>query len=446
MHGELISGDAMAYWSGACLDSRTVRGEELFFALAGEQTDGHRFVGGALESGAAAAVVQSRAGLADAAPLIEVDDTFRALHRLTRTIRLQVPRRLIGITGSSGKTTTKDLLAAMLGKRFRTAASPGNLNNLYGFPVALLGIPDDTEWMVAEMGMSTPDELRSVSLLGRPDVAVFTNVREAHLESFGTLASIAEAKAELLAGLAPDGLVVANADDPQVRRIARRHDGPLVWYGSGDAEVTVEGVELRPEGAPGTRFRLSAAGQQVEVELPLHGLYNVENFLAAAACAQALGVSPAEIADSVAAIESPPMRGVVHRLPGDVTLIDDAYNSNPDALDRAAESAAALPATRRWAVLGEMLELGPRSAELHRAAGAAVADRGFSLIYGVGSLARPMLESAAGAGATTRWFASAEAAAAEVGAEVRAGDVVLVKGSRGVRLERVVEALLGGVA
>ena len=259
MQGELISGDPTLQWEGACLDSRVVRPDELFFAISGEQTDGHRFVGQALSSGAAAAVVDERQLEADG-PLIRVDDPYRALHRLTRWIRNQVPEHLVAVTGSSGKTTTKELLAAMLGRRFRTAANPGNLNNLYGFPLALLGIPDDTEWMVAEMGMSTPEELRQLSLLGRPDVAVFTNVREAHLEFFGSLEAIAEAKAELLAGLSPDGLVVANASDPLVRRIALRHSGEVIWYGGPDADVQALDVRAAPDGVTGSLFTLQAEG------------------------------------------------------------------------------------------------------------------------------------------------------------------------------------------
>jgi UDP-N-acetylmuramoyl-tripeptide--D-alanyl-D-alanine ligase len=443
MHGELISGDGTAFWSGISLDSRRVRGGELFFAFSGEQTDGHRFVGAALEAGAVAAVVENPDAVGEAAPLIAVDDTFRALHRLTREIRSQVPQRLVGITGSSGKTTTKELLAKMLARTYRAASSPGNLNNLFGFPVALMSIPDDTEWMVAEMGMSTPGELKGVSLLGQPDVAVFTNVREAHLEAFGTLEAIAEAKAELLAGLAADGIVIANADDPQVVRIANRHSGRIVWYGRGDADVTVRDVGPRSSGAVGTAFRLCVAGDEVAVELPLHGLYNVDNFLAAAACAWALEVPLAEIAAAVGAIEPSPMRGVVHQLADEVVIIDDAYNSNPDALGRALESAAALPATRHWAVLGEMLELGPRAGELHAAAGEAVGRHGFSPVFGVGDAARELIRAAGSAGAETRWYATAAEAAGEVAAELRRGDVVLVKGSRGVGLEAVVEALLG---
>jgi len=441
MRGELISGDATARWSGVSLDSRSVSGGELFFALAGARTDGHRFVAAAQDAGATAAVVQTEPEESWSGAVVGVDDTLEALHDLTRAVRSEVPEHLVAVSGSSGKTTTKEMLAAMLAGSYRTAASPGNLNNLYGFPVALLGIPDDTEWMVAEMGMSTPDELRQVSLLGRPDVVVFTNVRAAHLEAFGTVESIAAAKAELLSGLAVGGTVVANAADPWVRWIAAQHSGTVVWYGSDEADVRVS--DLRQAGA-GWSFLLHAAGESVRVELPLFGRYNVENFLAAAACAQLLGVPLVEIAASLERYQGPPGRGVVHRLSDGVTLVDDSYNSNPDALTRALQSARDLAGDRHWAVVGEMLELGETAVELHRQVGREAARLGFSPLVGVGELARELLESASDQGAETHWFGDADSAASFVASERRPGDVLLVKGSRAVALEVVVDRLLAG--
>jgi UDP-N-acetylmuramoyl-tripeptide--D-alanyl-D-alanine ligase len=439
MRGELISGDGKTLWSGVRLDSRSVSGGELFFALAGERTDGHRFVAAAQAAGATAAVVQEVPDASGSGAMVRVDDTLEALHDLSRAVRSEVPRRLVAVTGSIGKTTTKEMLAAMLAARFRTAASPGNLNNLYGFPVALLGIPDDTEWMVAEMGMSTPDELRQVSLLGRPDVAVFTNVRAAHLEAFGTVESIAAAKAELLAGLVDGGTVVANAADPWVRWIADQHPGTVIWYGSDEADVRVSEVR---QVDTGWSFLLHVAGGSVRVELPLFGRYNIENFLAAAACAHHLEVSLTEIAASPGRYQAPPRRGVVHQLPGGVTLVDDTYNSNPDALTRALRSARNLAGNRHWAVVGEMLELGPTAVELHRQVGSEAARLGFSPLVGVGQLARELLESAAEQGAETHWFENAAAAVPFVTSQSRPGDVLLVKGSRGVALEVVVDHLL----
>ncbi len=437
--GAGVGDPATGVFEGAAIDSRHLRGQELFFALAGEHTNGHRFVAQALGAGAAAAVVSEP----DLAPphgaiLIRVEDTLRALHDLTREVRRQVPRQLVGLTGSAGKTTTKELLAAMLAKRYRVAKSPGNLNNLLGFPLALLSIPDDTEWMVAEMGMSTPGELAGVSRLARPDVAILLNVKPVHLENFGTLRAIAEAKAEILAGLPASGILVANADDPEVVRVAARHPGRIVWFGSGEsAEVRLaSAVSELPTG--GSRFELATPAGTVTIELALHGAYNARNFLAAAACAVTLDVALSDLA--AAALEARPAagRGEVRELPDGITLIDDSYNSNPEALAEALASAARRPATRRWAVLGEMLELGPTEGEFHRQAGHLAAELGFAPVVGVGALAT---ELAAAAGPAGRWYATAQEAAAALEGELAAGDLVLVKGSRGVGLERVVAEL-----
>jgi UDP-N-acetylmuramoyl-tripeptide--D-alanyl-D-alanine ligase len=451
--GRVTAGDPGAMIDGAAIDSRAVRGGELFFAFAGTRTDGHRFVPDALARGAAAAIVQEelQEGLQEDLPvrpagaLIRVPDTFKALHDLARHVRTRVPERLVGITGSAGKTTTKELLAAMLARRFRVSWTPGNLNNLYGFPLSLLNVPDGTQWMVAEMGMSTPGELRQLSLLGRPDAALFTVVRPVHLEFFDSVQAIAEAKSELLAGLAPDGFIVANADDPEVARIASRHGARVVWYGLRSAAADVKARDLTPEpaGGVGSRFVLEAGGDAVEVRLPLHGLYNVENCLAAAACAWALGLPLAEIAEAVRGVKPAAMRGVVHRAANGFTLIDDSYNSNPDALEKALEGAALLPGERRIAVLGDMRELGPTGPRFHREAGERAARLGFSPIVGVGELSRELAGAAEMAGAAAVWVPDAAAAADWAAGEVRPGDLVLVKASRGVGLEKVVRRLLG---
>jgi UDP-N-acetylmuramoyl-tripeptide--D-alanyl-D-alanine ligase len=470
--GRVAAGDPQALLHGAAIDSRQVAGRgELFFAFAGARADGHRFVGDAFRRGAGGAVVQDldaaaaswpalhEAGAAPGA-VIQVADTFAALHAVARRVRERVPRRLVGITGSAGKTTTKELLAAMLAARFRVASSPGNFNNLYGFPLSLLNVPDDAEWMVAEMGMSTPGELRRLSLLGRPDVALFTVVRPAHLEFFDGLRGIAEAKAELLAGLAPDGLVVANAGDAEVVRIARTHAGArrVLWYGLDAAAVAAGGAADLPlevtahdiapgPGGLGSRFVLEAGGERQAVTLALHGLYNVENCLAAAAVAAALGVPLPAIAAAAAAARPSAGRGVVHRVrgrSGALTVIDDSYNSNPDALEKALAGAAQLPAARRLAVLGAMLELGPEAARYHREGGRTAARLGFSPVAGVGELARELVAGAQEGGAAADWCADAAAAAGWAAASVRADDLVLVKGSRGVGLDAVVRRLLEG--
>ena len=440
MNGQLLAGDRRARWSGAALDSRRVEGGELFFALPGEQTDGHLFVGDALAKGAAAAVVQRPVGHLQRGSLIQVDDVFSALHALTRHVRRRLPESLVGVTGSAGKTTTKELLARMLARRFRAAGSPGNLNNLYGFPLALLSLPEGTQWMVAEMGMSTPGELSQVSRLGRPDVVVLTNVRAAHLEFFGDVREIGDAKGEILDGLREGGLVVANADDPEVMRIAVRHSGPVVTYAlSADADHQAHEIEAMAES--GTRFAWRARGEDVRVRLPLLGTYNIENFLAAAACASELGISREAIVEAAAEAVAELWRGQIHQLQG-VTIVDDSYNSNPAALAAALTSASALPGKRYFAVLGAMLELGASSDEYHRKLGGEAVDEGFSTVFGVGDEARALVEAVRHRGGEGEWFASAKEVAPAIAARLEPGDVVLVKGSRGIGLEAVVEYLL----
>jgi UDP-N-acetylmuramoyl-tripeptide--D-alanyl-D-alanine ligase len=457
MSGSLIGGQETSRFVGAAIDSRRTAAGNLFFALEGERTDGHRFIADAWARGAAAVVVHRDPNAEDGAWL-RVEDTFRALHDLTRHVRESVPRQLVAITGSVGKTTTKELLAAMLATTWRTAKSPGNLNNLYGFPLSLLGVDDDCEWMVAEMGMSTPGELRAISLLGRPDVAVLTNVRPAHLASFPDLDGIAEAKGELLAGVPANGVVVANADDERVMRIAARHAGRLVRFGHlrntdrsdhrrDNVDFALADVRPRPDGAIGSVFSLIAnpagKGETVEVTLPLHGLYNAENCLAAAACAHALGVSLQDIARAVSQAKPGAMRGVVETLADGVVLVDDTYNANPDAVERALESAALLAAERRIAVLGDMLELGATSAALHTRVGKVAAHLGFDLVVGVGAESKTLVEAAGLGGCRTLWLPDATAAVTwtrEADGPKR-GDLVLVKGSRGIALEAVTQSL-----
>jgi len=442
MSGQLLHGDPDAHWSGAALDSRQITGGELFFALSSGRTDGHRFVGESLARGAAGAVVEEAVSPPATGGLIKVDDSLGALHLLTRHVRARLPERLVAVTGSAGKTTTKDLLALMLAKRYAVARNPGNLNNLFGFPISLLGVPEGTEWMVAEMGMSTPGELRQLAELGRPDFIIYTNVRPVHLEFFESLRGIAEAKAELLEGLSSEGIVIANADDREVVRIVARHPCRKVWFGlEQNAEFGAESVVELPSG--GSRFVFRVGDDRYPASLPLYGRYSVENFLAAAACAHTVGLDIEEILEAAAQAEPGSGRGVVHRLPENVLLVDDTYNSNPDALSQAMVSARALEGRRHWAVLGSMLELGAGAADFHRQLGREAVGLGFAPVLAVGTEARALAEGVSEAGGTAVWMESAEEAAVRAGKELAPGDVVLIKGSRGIGLDLVVEHLLG---
>jgi UDP-N-acetylmuramoyl-tripeptide--D-alanyl-D-alanine ligase len=402
--------------------------------LPGRFADGHDFARVALERGAAAALVGRE--LAGLSPLLVVDDPLLALHELTRQVRRSTPQHLVGLTGSAGKTTTKEILANLLAARYRVARSPGNLNNLLGFPLALLGIPEDTEWMVAEMGMSTPGELGGVSRLGRPDVCLFTNVGTAHLGGLGSREAIVDAKAELLEGLSPDGLVVANADNAGCRAIAARFPGRTVWFGNEQA-YRIAGFEASAEGG---RFELISPAGSAWISLPLLGEHNAVNFLAAATVAIELGVSPATCAEIAPTLRPVAGRGVATQLPSGARLLDESYNANPEATRVALAAARSLPGNRHLAVLGAMLELGDESESLHREVGRYAAELGFEVLA-VGDEARPLAEAAA-----APWLPDAEAAAAAVANRTFGpGDVILVKGSRGIGLERVVAALSGGL-
>ncbi len=445
MQGSLIWGSETAQWEGVDIDSRRLTGGELFIALAGERVDGHDFVNAAFEAGASGVVVEHQLEMVGQPETrgagILVSDSFVALHHLTRKVRSEKPEHLVAVTGSAGKTTTKELLHRMLAKRFRTAASPGNFNNLYGFPLSLLNIPNDTEWMVAEMGMSEPGELGQVSALGQPEMAVFTNVGEAHLERLGSLEAVAEAKAELLLGLQPEGLVVANCDDPWVTQIAQRHadaGGPVVLYGAGEqAEVVIGSLQSEPGR---TLFDLSTVDGSVAVDLRLHGDYNAWNFAAAAAAANQAGVDLESIAEVGLEIAPNRMRGRLVRV-GGLTLIDDSYNSNPRAFKAALASASKLPCDRCLVVAGSMLELGDDAQQLHRQAGINAVECGFSLVVGVGEEARWLVDAANQAGAETYWYPDAPSASDDLVKLVKTGDLVLVKGSRGVALESLVERI-----
>jgi UDP-N-acetylmuramoyl-tripeptide--D-alanyl-D-alanine ligase len=439
--GRLAAGRARPGFAGVSIDSRSLKPGELFVAVAGPRFDGHEFVAAAAARGAAAALIEREVAAPEGFPLLRVPDTTRALADLARHVRLAAGLPVLCVTGSTGKTTTKEIGAALLSALGPVLKSEGNFNNQYGLPLSLLKLLPEHRSAALELGMSGAGELRRLSAIAQPDVAVITNVAAVHLEFFASVDEIAHAKAEILEGLRPGGTAVLNGDDVRVWRIGERHPGRVVWFGrERDWDVTAR--DERPS-ADGTRFLLQVAGESLEVSLPLSGAHNVMNFLAAAAAAHALGVPPARLAELGRGLAPAPHRGERLRLGEGVTLVDDCYNSNPAALEAAVAALQLVPGARRVAFLGDMLELGPAAAELHRQAGERLAGR-LQLVVGVGKLASQLLAGALAAGlpaAALHHFEDAGAAAAAAGDLVRPGDAVLVKGSRGVRLEGVVEAL-----
>ena len=431
---------------GYSIDSRTAKPGELFFAIVGPRLDGHEFVKAAVAGGVVAAVV-AKGGAAkypDAPALIRVKDTTRALQDLGAHVRRARPLRVVGITGSAGKTTAKEMTAAVLGQRFPVLKSEGNLNNTYGLPLMLLRLEEIHEAAVLEMGMSSRGEITRLVEIADPDIGAILNVLRVHLEHFGTVQKIAEAKGELFQRMREDAVAVFNADDRLVARLGRAFPGPKISYGvtAKTARVRAEAIEL--EGLRGSRFILRSDGGSVPVSLALPGRHNVFNALAAASVGIVLGLQGEEIRRGLEAVRPASMRGVLHRLPSGVEVLDDSYNSNPAAMEQAIESLrTAAPRGRRVLVSGDMLELGPYERKAHARLGTQAAEAGIDLFIAVGPLSRRAADAARAAGGVdVRHFPDAETAAAFVASDVRPGDLVLVKGSRGMKMERVVRALL----
>lgn len=424
---------------GYSIDSRTVGKGELFFAVKGERLDGHDYVAAALEKGAAAAVVlkdQLQRYPANAR-LLAVDDTLIALQILATAVRKLWGKPLIGVTGSTGKTTTKEAIAHVLGARLRVLKSEGNFNNHFGLPLMLLKLEPEHDVAVIEMGMSHAGEIRALAKIAQPEIGVVTNVAPVHLEFFDSLAGIARAKYELIESLPSSGTAVLNADDEYVAQFGRGFKGNVVTYGTRvGADVRAENVQSR--GVEGSTFDVVTAGGRETAHLGLVGEHNILNALAAVAVGLARGMTLAEAAAALATLEPADKRGQVLKL-GNITVINDCYNSNPKALHAMVDALAAMRAGRRIVVAGEMLELGPAGEEMHRAAGSHVAERKIDVLVGVRGLAQAMVESALRAGMRAEFVSTPEEAGEWLTRETRAGDVVLLKASRGVKLEKALE-------
>jgi UDP-N-acetylmuramoyl-tripeptide--D-alanyl-D-alanine ligase len=441
--GWLAGADPDAVVTGVQVDSRRVGAGELFVALPGSRTDGSRFAAAAAEAGAAATL--ARAGTVLAGPRVEVTDPLAALGVLGTAVRDRSAATVVAITGSNGKTTTKDLLAAALATRLETVASQASFNNEVGLPLTLTRIEPGTQAVVVEMGARGPRHIADLARLARPAVGVVLNVGESHLGMFGSREAIAKAKGELVEALPPDGTAVLNADDPQVAAMAGRTVARVVGFGRAAGEVRAAAVELDGDGR--ARFLLHTPAGTAPVVLPAPGEHLVGCALAAAAAAHVLGIGPDAAAAGLAAARLSPMRMQVHRRPDGLTVVNDAYNANPSSMAAALKTLAALgrQGGRTVAVLGEMAELGPDAAAEHDRIGRLATRLGIDRLVGVGEPGRVMVGAARMEG---MWPEEAEAVA-DAGAAVALltsvlgpDDVVLVKASRVVALDRVADALL----
>jgi UDP-N-acetylmuramoyl-tripeptide--D-alanyl-D-alanine ligase len=442
--GRLVEADPDAVVHGVQVDSRKVEAGELFVALPGSRTDGSLFATAAAEAGAVATLAQE--GTAFAGPRVEVADPLAALAALGTAVRDRSAATVVGITGSNGKTTTKDLLAAVLATRLRVVANQASFNNEVGLPLTLARIGPDTQAVVVEMGARGPGHIAALARLARPGVGVVLNVGESHLGMFGSREAIAKAKGELVEALPAEGTAVLNADDPQVAAMAERTVARVVTFGRGpSADVRAERVELDADGR--ARFLLHTPAGTAPATLPAPGEHLVGCALAAAAAASVLGLGPADVAAGLAEASLSPGRMQVRRRPDGLTVVNDAYNANPSSMAAALKTLAALgrDGGRTVAVLGEMAELGPTAAVEHDRIGRLATRLGIDRLIGVGESGRVMVNAARMEG---MWPEEAEAvvdpdaALALLTPVLGPADVVLVKASRVVALDRFADALL----
>jgi UDP-N-acetylmuramoyl-tripeptide--D-alanyl-D-alanine ligase len=449
--GRLIHGRPEQAIDDISIDSRTMAAGNFFIAIRGERFDGQRFVGEALSRGARGALVETvtpieeEAARAHDAILIAVDDTTRGLQEMARDVRRRSGTKVVAITGSAGKTTTKEVTAEFLSARYHVFRNKGNLNNHIGLPLSLLELRSRPDVAVVELGMNHSGEIRTLVGIAEPEVRVWTNVGDAHAGFFASADAIADAKAEILEQAGPTDLLVANADDDRITARTGAFAGRVLTFGI-DHAADVRATAVAERGLDGTAARVRTPAGEIELQTPLLGVGNLSNVLASIAVAVHFEVPLTEIVARAATLRPAHRRGELLRLPGGLTLIDDSYNSSPSALRRALRTVeTAAGSARKIAVLGEMLELGSHAIRLHQECGAAAAAVGLDLLITVGGApARALADAAIAAGmpATAVVATTSSAAAATVAVErTRPGDLVLVKGSRGIGTDAVVDRL-----
>ncbi len=426
---ERIASTCVRGWS---IDSRTISPGDLFFAIKGDVFDGHAFVSSVQAAGACAAIVSESAGEVPGGTILQVPDTLRALQDTGQFSRRKWGRQIVAITGSAGKTSTKDITAALLATRFRVGKTAGNLNNHLGVPLSLLRLPDDAEVGVLEMGMNHAGEIRELCRIAEPQIGVITNVGYAHVEAFRSIDEVAAAKRELIECLPSDGVAVLNADDQRVREFRASHSGRSILYGFAE-DANVRAIQLE-SGPGGVAFTVHG----IRFQTSLTGRHSVSNILAGLAVAHLYGIGFETLVPVVESLQPTRMRGerAVRR---GMTILNDSYNSNPEAARSMLDVLRAEHGERRIAVLGEMLELGHMAEQLHRELGSYAARVGVDVLVGVGGASRFMVEQAMRSGLSSRtafFFDDPLSAGTFLRDFVKSGDVILFKGSRATRVEQ----------
>lgn len=438
--GSLVAGEPTRLATSVSIDSRTSRPGDVFFAIVGPRHDGHAFVGEAAARGALIAVVSNDVDAPEGMSLIRVDDTTDALGRLAADERQRRALRVVGITGSSGKTTTRLLATAAIGAGLRTASSTGNLNNQWGVPLSILRLDDDCEAAVIEMGMSGPGEIAALTRIAVPDVGVITNVGTAHIGFFKDVMGIASAKTELLTEMPADGIGVVHSGSPELLILAEQSGRPLIRFDLDDREADLSASVVSSDLVDGTRY---VFGEQ-RGRLQLWGHHAVLNALAALGACKALGIDLPTAMKAMEAVQPLEGRGRVHRLGEGVTVVDESYNANPSAVRAVLEALSRVAAGgRRIAILGDMLELGAKAEGYHEQIGRLAVRLGVNALVAVGEFAEIVARAARSAGLdAVDVVADAEAARERALELVGPGDLVVVKGSRSVGLEAVRDGLI----
>jgi len=444
--GKLLAGSPEKLATGFEFDSREIKPGDLFFALVAER-NGHDFIPDAFRRGAVGAVVsEERQPPHPDFGLIRVDDTLEALQLLARKVLQEYQVKIIGITGSVGKTTVKEYTASLLAGQFSVLKAKKSFNNQIGVPYTLLQLHQGHQIAVLEMGMNHAGEIKHLTTIAPPDVAVITGIKPVHTEFFSSLEEIAAAKYEILAGARPQAVAVLAGDDPYCQQFARIWSGQVITFGFGE-NCHLRVTDLHLEGWAGYSFTVTYQGKKLSLKLPVVYESYVYNFAAAAAAASALGLSLEKIKEQALNLGPLPQRGEIIPLANDIHLINDVYNSNPAALQMALRNLSSLPARRRIAVLGDMLELGREGDKFHFQLGQELAQLGWDWMITVGQLSRHFARGAIAAGLPSSQvltLAEAGAAAEALHSLLQPGDLILVKGSRRMKMEQIIEHLTGG--
>lgn len=443
MNGEILQGNPSLSFFRFNIDSRKTKSGELFFALQAER-NGHDFVHHALNKGAAGAVISHKIDSQDQAKaIILVEETLEALQTLAQKVLLEHRIKIFGITGSVGKTTTKEFLFDLLSPTHNVLKSEGNYNNHIGLPLSLLKLQSFHELAILEYGMSSPGEITRLTQIAPPDISIITNIQPVHLEFFPSIHEIAMAKKEILDGTKADGMAVLNGDDPLVKEIAVSWKGDRIYFGCDKSnDISAQNVQFR--GWEGLSCDFTYGSETEQIHLPFTSLSQLYNFLAASAAAYAIAEPVESLIKQKDRLKPFANRGQIEKLPENIKIINDSYNSNPAALKLALQSLARLPGGRKIAALGDMLELGQDAAQLHQEAGKLVSELGIDLLITVGSLSPHIAEGAKQAGMAADGilaFPDSTKAAFHIKGILKENDVILIKGSRGINMEIIIKTL-----